>query len=849
MCAWNRYGDRNTGDDRRDRTYYHEDRSYVGYDSGDQYGYRYRDSRFREYDRREYSPVIRDYDDRHDSREWSYRQYRESQRRGDEYYGGYSRNAERYDDRYDHMSYPHGDKTAGRYLTRVIERERGETDRSPGPTANNSSGSHNDFGTSGDAISRNVDSNRGGYVGAREQIVDEYGDVRSHRTIDTDDRNATSSSGTRTESAVKVEWYMHPRYQGSRRSGSDPKEDNKSYTRPRRNHADSTAERENSATVLVRNLLPTISAEDVENAVSDLCIQNGTSAPNTVNIRSYQTGYGGVSQHSLGIADGYNFDATAERFAVVTFPSPGNAARFMECVKSRKLEVNGLEFYVEYDTLEVNAGKSANDKIMNYDDMLEFETLMKRRIFSCDWICPSCRFINFARRTTCLSCEKVKPSEEQLQSQNLLVDAASAGQTKLIHTNVTDVSSWVVLKGIPLAADPSKLVILVCSNVPEGAAHLQRCVYVIDPQPKSRRGFMFCQFSSVVPVTGFQEALGDKLSELIHFHDGYLRLEAVRSLEKQVADELLKGVRMNTLKVHYEFHQETFVATALADEPTAKLVGNKECRTVKVKTTNVGALEQLCNTHNAPPGSRKYVNSWLCKEIALPDGKPDTAKLTYDPTSDYFYDYRLGVYFDAASGYYMSLNKDYYVWDEPSSALVIVEQQGSHDPADQGNAQQNPSNVAGLLESALKAAQMTNQSTQKATNRAAEKLSSDNLGKPQCSDIVKEGGSGSHIVTSASPVGPLAPSQLPDEIFRTFDLSIQSDDECEMEVDCADKPSTIIDTSGVVTASKKVLKVEVRPLVVCLVCLRMFTDQSKLELHERRSRYHQIMLECDRSIT
>lgn len=628
--------------------------------------------------------------------------------------------------------------------------------------------------------------------------------------------------GTSVSGSENTKWYSQRHGKQAHISGRG--DDNaSSHTHSRRRHeynAKDSRDDENGATILVRNLGSSIMSEDVESAVSDICIQNGFSAPNSVILRSSQSGYGGMGDVYTEAAqpqssNGYGYGAPVEFYAVVTFPSPANAARFMECMKSRKIDVNGADYYVEYDTLSINADKDSTQKPLTYDDMNELAALMKKRASACDWMCPSCSFVNFARRQACLTCNLAKPSEDVLQSQNLLVDSATTAQAQMMHSNTTDLSPWIVLKSIPLDADPSKLVFLVCSTIPGGAAQLHRCIYVIDTQPQSRRGFMFCQFASISPIENHLSKRGDKVSEILPFQGGYLRLDTVRSLEKQLVEELFKGIKMNTLKVNYEFHNETFQMTLLQEEPTAKTTGNKEARSCKIRTTNVGAVQQACSSHNAPPGAQQYLNAWLCRAIGVPGGKPDTANMTYDPKTDYFYDHRLGVYYDAASGYYISVSGLYYIWDEGSSSLILASQSPGT-TATNGVAsgpQQSPTGgcVAGLLESALKVAQMTNESTHK---------------------------SSSSVETAKPPSAALRPAI---EVSQTFDVS---DDECDMEVDTTKGDAGIASTSEEPKGSVHSAAPTVRSLIICFVCLRMFEEQHQLEIHERRSEYHRAMLDA-----
>lgn len=629
-------------------------------------------------------------------------------------------------------------------------------------------------------------------------------------------------------SSEKALWYNQKRYQPkSHKHNSDhaskageSKQEGGNSWRKNSQGKQGEADQENSATILVRNLGSSVTAEDVETVVSDMCIKNGFSAPNSVSVKTVQSGYNTVGgMYSIPTeSDSYAFGTAFEVYAVVTFPSPENAAKFMHCVKCRKLDVNGVSYYVEYDTLDVNA-ETDSTKNLTYEDINELKALMKKRIQSSDWMCPNCKFINFARRAVCLTCNNEKPSEDVLQSQNLLVDAATTAQAQFINSNVTDLAPCVVLKCIPMDADPAKLVHLVCSSIPGSVEHLQRCIYVIDPRPQSRFGFMFCHFSALKPIEDHLATRGDKLTEILAFQGGYLRLDIVKSREKQVAEELFKNIKMNTLKVTYELNKETQQMTILPEDASIKKSSGKEICSCKIRTTSIGAVENASLGQFAPPASKQYLSSWLTRSIPVPTGKPDTSVMTYDPKSDYFYDHRLGVYYDAATEYYISVCGIYYTWDDRSSSIVIANNSPQLSVPTEGAAGNKNSasdgNVAGLLEAAMKAAQVTNEISQSA------------------SSVVQE----SEKTSSSKPRTTI-------DVSQTFDKLNLSDDECDMEVDATGNDAQNTATSDTISSSGKPTTPIVKSLIVCLVCLRKFDEQIQLEIHERRSQYHNAMLQA-----
>ncbi|EDO08471.1 Zn-finger in Ran binding protein and others family protein [Babesia bovis T2Bo] len=817
MCSWRRY------DERASRRSYHEDSYDSGYprESSRDYGsqYRYNDDntrnrsgdqdRFADYQLPRDSPLDRphynnkrraqydrpDHDSRgyHSAGDWrresTGRGPREYNRRREEYtYRDYDRSRSREPDEYsgNHTEYQHNKTRTGgdtSYVTtelKSVQREDTEHKRAELKSQDHSSEAANAH-KSRDSRVKNEEPVEFDYK--NKEAVEHLNRLMEYEreNVNTRETRNQSAESPVEEPIKKTEWYMQPRYQKQKPWKMDETNSYQRKDRYRHSSDNEVEERENSATVLVRNLATTVSVDDVDNVVSGLCIERGTSAPNNVTLRTTEGHYGPVGESS--ILKSIGIGPAVERYAVVTFPSPENAARFMECVSSRKLTINNEEYYVEYDTLEVNSDVKTIESSLTYEDYQEYDAILKRRQSAHDWICPVCRFINYARRSQCFTCESERPPDEVLQKQKLLVDISSTDKTLPIHTNVSDVSSWVVLKGIPLDADPAALLLQVCTAVPQGRS------------------------------TFTTESLGNACCSILPFQGSYLRLEPVKSLEKQIADNLMKNLKTNTLRVIYEYDSETYAVNLVTEFTAPNKTGNKETKTCKIRTSNVSALEQICQSSSMPPGARKYLDSWQEKVILSPGGKPDASRMYFDEVSGYLYDGVLGIYFDANTNNYISVRSERYHWDDTLQALVLSDK-GILKP--EPDSTQQGSQLQGLLAAALKAAQMTN-----------KKVGDTADGKEATKSVMEPS-----VVTTNAPPKPRI------DIAQTFDLGNQSDDECDMELEDNDKVDDKM-AQPVLTPTK----IDVRSVIVCLQCLRVFNDQTRLELHERRSRYHQVLMD------
>ncbi|UKK02964.2 asparagine-rich protein [Theileria orientalis] len=587
------------------------------------------------------------------------------------------------------------------------------------------------------------------------------------------------------------------------------------------------------SSILIRCLDQEITEEQVESVISDVAIKNGFSTPNSVQFRTFHTNTISGSLHSTDknvkssqYMEGYPYPYSLEKVAMVKFPSISAAGRFMASNKSRSIKIGGREYYIEYDTLsDENPGTVNQDSLM--PAVAEIATLLQKRKMVSDWNCPSCRFLNFSKRSVCLACGIPKPTESEFETQNLAIELAALNQAQMLQSNLSDVAPWVILKNIPGDADPAKLVLTICNAVPEAPAQLQKCIYVIDTNSETKRGFMFAQFGSLSTVEKYMAKRGEKKSELVVCGSTYHRLDTVRSREKHVAEELFKKVKMASFKVNYEFDILTS-ETNLSSEDKTMTQLNKEYRSCKVKTTNIPAIEQYVSSNETHTMSQVFYSNWISESISLPSGKPDTGTFVYDATTDYFFDHKLSLYYDAATTYYMSLTGNYYLWDEQSKSLkrvdpkmskeVPMSQKGTVTAASEPPKKESNS-IANILASAMKVAKASQENVQ------------------QLSSVITEKNQGSKVLTINKTV-----------IGKTFELSDDSDEESDMELeDKTGKREIKVNIAGTESPRKRGAQVPLpqnrnKSVNICFVCLRKFDSPDNLNFHERESRYHQALI-------
>ncbi|BAM41727.1 asparagine-rich protein [Theileria orientalis strain Shintoku] len=594
------------------------------------------------------------------------------------------------------------------------------------------------------------------------------------------------------------------------------------------------SEADKRSSILIRCVDQEVTEEQVERVISEVAIKNGFSTPNSVQFRTFHTNTISGSLHSTDknvkssqYMEGYGYPYSLEKVAIVKFPSISAAGRFMASNKSRSIKIGGREYYIEYDTLtNDNAETVSQDTLM--PAVAEIATLLQKRKMLLDWNCPSCRFLNFSKRSVCLACGVPKPSESEFETQNLAIELAALNQAQMLQSNLSDVAPWLILKNIPGDADPAKLVLTICKAVPEAPAQLQKCIYVIDTNSESKRGFMFAQFGSLSTVEKYMAKRGDKRSELVTCGNTYHRLDTVRSREKHVAEELFKKVKMASLKVNYEFDIRTS-ETNLSSEDKTMTQLNKEYRSCKVKTTNIAAIEQYVSSNETHTMSQVFYSNWIAESISLPSGKPDTGTFVYDAATDYFFDHKLSLYYDAATTYYMSLTGNYYLWDEQSKALKRVDPKVRREGSESRKAsaavtsseagKKESNSIANILASAMKVAKASQENVQ------------------QLSSVITEKNQGSKAPTVNKTV-----------IGRTFELSDDSEGESDMELEGKAAKSETKASAGCAEEPRKRGAQAAQPqgrsksVNICFVCLRKFDTPDNLNFHERESRYHRALI-------
>ncbi|KAK2196347.1 bifunctional Zinc finger [Babesia duncani] len=624
-----------------------------------------------------------------------------------------------------------------------------------------------------------------------------YEDSRDHRSRHYDRHHhkyyeeSESQRRYSDEKGKRTDWYNNNK-------STNPNEfKDESY----RKKKSPSPERENPCVILVRSLDVHVTEDVLENAVSQVAIKNGFSMPTSVTIREPGGGYVPLEYSQM---NQYAY-ASTERVGVVEFPSSVASTKFMNCIKTRKIILGSQEYFIEFDNTSLNAPKPEPTILQpTLADIKEAEALIKMRKLANDWKCASCKFVNFSKRVACYNCTAAKPSDEELESKNLIIDSTAYSQTQIMQSLLSDVSEWLIVKNVTGEADVAKMVIEVCNIIPGAAPHLHKCIYVLD-KPGQKRGFIFFQHSTKTPIEHFVNQRGNVKALVVKLSDGYHAIDTVRSLEKQVADELMKRLKMNQSPLNYEYDVETFATTLITGDGTRHNSGIKQ-HCVKLKISSLEQFQLAVSEKDAPSMSSNFLETWTCKSIEMADGKPETSTFVYDPNSDYLFHHGFNLYYDPSSNCYISLWGDYYYWDDALKKMRLFDYQKLNtQPEEPSAASTNAGGIAGILNAAKKVAQVSLENAQHLS-----RIKNNEPGQSAWFDV-----------------------------NSTFEANEKSDQESDMEFE---ENRTVTESQNV--AQQEVNKSEqipVRPLVICFTCLRSFDSTESLQTHELKSAYHKAM--------
>ncbi|KAK3153231.1 hypothetical protein QOZ80_2BG0169540 [Eleusine coracana subsp. coracana] len=179
-------------------------------------------------------------------------------------------------------------------------------------------------------------------------------------------------------------------------------------------------------------------------------------------------------------------------FAFIDFPTVEAARRMMEGTGENGLEIDGRNVYFEYSS-KPTSGMSGSG--LGQENFTRSTYGSRTSATQCDWICPICGCMNFARRTSCFQCNEPRTEDAVAADTNGSGPQYGRRGSELGPTHV------LVVRGLDENADEEMLRYEFAKHAPIKDIRLVR-----DKFTHVSRGFAFVHFHSVEGATKALEA-------------------------------------------------------------------------------------------------------------------------------------------------------------------------------------------------------------------------------------------------------------------------------------------------------------------------------------------------------
>ncbi|XP_050386966.1 SUPPRESSOR OF ABI3-5 isoform X4 [Argentina anserina] len=326
-----------------------------------------------------------------------------------------------------------------------------------------------------------------------------------------------------------------------------------------------------------------------------------------------------IKERSSGISRG---------FAFIDFPSVGAAQIMMAKLGDNGHVVDGRKLIFEYSSKPTGgAGGSLGQEYAGKSSNVNH----KSNTVPSDWMCISCGYVNFARRTSCFQCneartENAPPADISLSSQMTGKKGAEAGPTHVL-----------VVRGLDENADEEMLRYEFSKHAPIKDLRLVR-----DKFTHVSRGFAFVHFHSVEDATKALEATNGTPLER---NGQILRVAYAKSI-------LGPGSTMSGSSQSSSLAAAAIEAATFSQQYDAVGWAPKEYNPDDKQS--MGGKEQS-------GGDLKVQN----------DGLAPQSGFVWDEASGYYYDASSGFYYDGNSGlYYDGNNGIWYTYDHQTLQYI-----------------------------------------------------------------------------------------------------------------------------------------------------------------------------------
>ncbi|XP_015880130.3 SUPPRESSOR OF ABI3-5 isoform X1 [Ziziphus jujuba] len=314
-------------------------------------------------------------------------------------------------------------------------------------------------------------------------------------------------------------------------------------------------------------------------------------------------------------------------FAFIDFPSVGAARTMMEKLGDDGLVVDSRKLFFEYSSKPTGGAGGS----FGQEGALKSGLNHKSITVPSDWMCTSCGYVNFARRTSCFQCNEARtedapPADISMSNpSNLGKKGLEAGPTHVL-----------VVRGLDENADEEMLRYEFSKHAPIKDLRLVR-----DKFTHVSRGFAFVHFHSVEDATKALEATNGTALEK---NGQILRVAYAKSI-------LGPGSGTSGHSQSSSLAAAAIEAATFAQQYDAVGWAPKEYNPDDKQST--GGPEQSV------------------AESVQRDGLAPQSGFVWDEASGYYYDASSGFYYDGNTGLYYDSNSGiWYSYDQQTQQYI-----------------------------------------------------------------------------------------------------------------------------------------------------------------------------------
>ncbi|ONI21099.1 hypothetical protein PRUPE_2G049800 [Prunus persica] len=310
-------------------------------------------------------------------------------------------------------------------------------------------------------------------------------------------------------------------------------------------------------------------------------------------------------------------------FAFIDFPSVGAACAMMDKIGDDGLVVDGRKLFFEYSSKPTGgAGGSFGQE----NAVKSGHNNRKSITVPSDWMCISCEYVNFARRTSCFQCNKARTEDApaaDISLSNQMTSAKKGSEAGPTHV--------LVVRGLDENADEEMLRYEFSKH-----AAIKDLRLVRDKFTHVSRGFAFVHFHSVGDATK--------------------ALEATNGTTLERNGQILRVAYAKSILGPGSSQSSSLAAAAI------------EAATFAQQYDSVGwAPKEYNPDDNQSTGGEQNGGEMAVQQ----DGLAPQSGFVWDEASGYYYDAASGFYYDPNTGlYYDGNNGIWYSYDQQTLQYI-----------------------------------------------------------------------------------------------------------------------------------------------------------------------------------